>query len=155
MKLIPKMIGDVLANVFRKPFTTDYPKTQPKVGDNFRGEVKVNSNCISCGACARACPADAIKITEEYIEVYPLRCIGCARCQEVCPVNAIHLTKTFDHVKSSREDTFKLVYELAKCTACGKVLGNKQKFVYMAEKTKKPLEEFLVCPQCKAAAAKK
>ena len=43
--------------------------------------------CISCGTCARECPAGAIpKETPKMTD--PALCISCMRCIAVCPVGA-------------------------------------------------------------------
>ncbi|MCW2279157.1 DUF362 domain-containing protein [Heliophilum fasciatum] len=48
----------------------------------------INSDCISCGACAPECPTDAISAgTDKYI-IDPEKCIECGNCAEVCPVEA-------------------------------------------------------------------
>ena len=46
--------------------------------------------CISCGACIKACPVQAISFTtERRARIKPERCIGCGECATVCPVKAI------------------------------------------------------------------
>lgn len=47
--------------------------------------------CCGCGACAAACPADAIRMAWDregfsYPRVDEEKCIGCKRCEQVCPV---------------------------------------------------------------------
>ena len=46
--------------------------------------------CISCGACIKACPVQAISFTKERkARIKPEICIGCGECVTVCPVKAI------------------------------------------------------------------
>ena len=46
--------------------------------------------CISCGACVKCCPVQAISFTKERkARIKPERCIGCGECVTVCPVKAI------------------------------------------------------------------
>ncbi|WP_165062920.1 4Fe-4S binding protein [Adlercreutzia sp. ZJ154] len=52
---------------------------------------KVTGNCVSCGECARACPAAAIN-SEDYAANKAL-CISCMRCIQVCPKNARSINK--------------------------------------------------------------
>ncbi len=46
--------------------------------------------CTGCGACLKACPADAIKGEKKKAhKVLTKKCIKCGACQEVCPVGAV------------------------------------------------------------------
>ncbi len=48
--------------------------------------------CLGLGSCSRACPFDAITITENHLAVVdPDKCTGCGKCLEVCPRNIIKL----------------------------------------------------------------
>lgn len=49
-------------------------------------ERKVQSNCIGCGQCSKACPFDAIKPD---FTTRPADCTFCQTCGSVCPVHAI------------------------------------------------------------------
>ncbi len=51
--------------------------------------VRIDKNlCIDCGACAKACPANAGKAILENKKVKP-DCFSCMRCLSSCPVGAI------------------------------------------------------------------
>lgn len=53
--------------------------------------AKVNQDeCIACGACADACPAEAIKV-EDAAHVDENACLECGACVDECPVGAITL----------------------------------------------------------------
>lgn len=48
--------------------------------------------CLRCGSCVRACPKDAIELSEEgKHRIDRARCDGCGRCVEVCPTSALKL----------------------------------------------------------------
>lgn len=48
------------------------------------------SKCIGCTACARSCPADAIKGEKKQVHVIdPTKCIRCGACLEKCKFNAV------------------------------------------------------------------
>lgn len=49
---------------------------------------KITDACISCGACAEACPASCISQGEERYVIDPDCCISCGTCAGVCPVDA-------------------------------------------------------------------
>lgn len=49
---------------------------------------KINENCISCGACAGACPVNCIAQGAERYVVDESVCISCGTCAGVCPVEA-------------------------------------------------------------------
>ncbi len=47
--------------------------------------------CIACGACARVCRFDAVRMEGDLYTVDPLSCEGCGACAHVCPVGAISM----------------------------------------------------------------
>ena len=49
---------------------------------------KITDACISCGACAEACPASCISQGEERFVIDSDCCISCGTCAGVCPVDA-------------------------------------------------------------------
>lgn len=49
-------------------------------------------NCVFCGKCVKACPAEALAITPGHQPVLtPAKCIACCCCHEMCPVHAIEM----------------------------------------------------------------
>ncbi|MCP4716514.1 MAG: NADH-quinone oxidoreductase subunit NuoF [Deltaproteobacteria bacterium] len=46
--------------------------------------------CIGCGACLKACPADAVSGEKKKVhKINSKKCIKCGACSEVCPVGAV------------------------------------------------------------------
>lgn len=50
---------------------------------------KITDKCTTCGACAGACPAEAIKQGETQYNIDADVCIECGACVDTCPVSAI------------------------------------------------------------------
>jgi len=48
----------------------------------------ITDECISCGACAEACPVSAISEGEGKYVIDADSCISCGACAESCPVAA-------------------------------------------------------------------
>lgn len=48
----------------------------------------INSDCISCGACAGECPVSAISDGASQYVIDADTCTSCGACAAVCPVGA-------------------------------------------------------------------
>ena len=49
---------------------------------------KISDDCISCGACAAECPAEAISEGADKSVIDADKCLDCGACAGVCPVDA-------------------------------------------------------------------
>lgn len=49
----------------------------------------ITDECLSCGACAESCPAEAISEAADKFVIDPDLCMSCGACAEDCPAEAI------------------------------------------------------------------
>lgn len=118
--------------------TIGYPFAPLDLPEGYRGKpAHVEEACIACGACAIACPPNAISMelddTQEHITwgINYGRCIFCGRCEEVCPTFAIKLSKEFELSvmdKADLEET--CAYPVATCARCGKPYASAKEIDY-------------------------
>ncbi len=55
--------------------------------------IVIQSECILCGECVRACAFDAVKETRDTFFIEQDYCTKCKACYNVCPTNAIKVVK--------------------------------------------------------------
>ncbi|MCT4562808.1 MAG: Fe-S cluster domain-containing protein [Maledivibacter sp.] len=54
------------------------------------GSKSCSYGCLGLGTCVKACPFDAISITDGNVaKIDPEKCTACGKCMEVCPKNVI------------------------------------------------------------------
>ena len=98
---LPALIKDMGSCIFKKPFTEQYPFVKVQAPEGYRGRhIFDPEKCISCGLCARDCPAQAIELVEVSGKRMPKffldKCIFCYLCAEGCPREAIKLSANFE-----------------------------------------------------------
>jgi NADH-quinone oxidoreductase subunit I len=96
-----------------------YPHEYIKLKQGYRGYiVLIFDKCISCGSCARICPARAMKMVSVNVKdkklnkvmkkKYPVinynRCIFCGLCVDVCPTEALYHVPYHDLVYLNMND---------------------------------------------------
>jgi uncharacterized protein (DUF362 family)/Pyruvate/2-oxoacid:ferredoxin oxidoreductase delta subunit len=77
--MVPKFVEDLLINTLR---------AQPVF--NYKA-------CISCGECARGCPAKIIDMSSGKPVADLNHCISCFCCHELCPRKAVDIKKNWLH----------------------------------------------------------
>ena len=106
--------------------TLPYPFKPHDPAPEFRGKLEVEADkCIGCGACANACPAQCILVTDDgawrTLRFYLERCTYCMRCEEVCPEDAIHRTQLFETATNDLKDMhIELKLYMGTCGRCGR-----------------------------------
>ncbi len=56
------------------------------------GDKSCLYGCLGYGSCYRACPFDAISMSEENLPVInPIKCTACGVCAQTCPTNVIEI----------------------------------------------------------------
>ncbi|WP_025820125.1 formate hydrogenlyase complex iron-sulfur subunit [Shewanella marina] len=149
--------------------TTKYPFAPMSVSEDFRGKPELDAaQCLSCGACTRACPANALIMeTDEKAgtrrwELSTARCIFCGRCEEVCPTHAIKLTQNFELAVTNKADLYEhAVFSLADCSQCQRPFVAQKLLEYVldtlaqsgvpAAQLSERRKQLQTCPACRRA----
>ncbi|MEW6661514.1 MAG: 4Fe-4S dicluster domain-containing protein [Bacillota bacterium] len=106
---------------------------------------QIERPCYLCGACAKLCPAGALRLNEAEVPILEVNlslCMACNLCQDICPQRAIAFSSAGD-TQDLLSENFKVLAagEQKKCPNCGAdYVGN-----YLAE----------VCLRCRFAALRR
>jgi len=120
---IAAFLPELLRHLFKKPATVDYPFKKLEVPKDFRGTPVLKPElCITCRACVRDCPAEAIELfplegpeKKFRLIIHNDRCIHCAQCVDSCPTDALFMDQLFEISAFSRHD-LKRHWEFQKAT---------------------------------------
>ena len=120
--------------------TLKYPFVPHPGEEGFRGKPVLNTRkCMSCGACANACPSRLI-ILEDKGDMRELRfelgrCTYCGSCRDACPQGAIEMSQQFELSTTNPEDLLiRAHFNLVLCRECGTVVGTQREVDVAREK---------------------
>ena len=71
------------------------------------------ADCVACGACAKACPEQALTFTDNLLEWHSANCTGCGSCAAVCLPDAITLEQ---QIEKHQLQKFEFLQKI--CTCC-------------------------------------
>ena len=84
----------VVGSLFKKPSTLMYPVIPREWEERTRGAVAINvDGCVLCGACARACPTNALEVDRKAATwtIERMACIQCRGCVDNCPPKCLDM----------------------------------------------------------------
>lgn len=91
------------------------------------GRVEVGAGCTSCGACAEACPSEALALEEDgeglSLTFDPALCTGCQLCRQRCPEGVLEVAPATDIQRVLAGRTTLYSDRAVRCEACGQVFA--------------------------------
>ncbi|EAR54956.1 hydrogenase 4 Fe-S subunit [Photobacterium sp. SKA34] len=147
--------------------TTKYPFSPLEVNEDFRGKPELDADqCLSCAACMRACPANAlimetdVKAGTRRWELSLARCIYCGRCEEVCPTHAIKLSQNFELAVTNKADLYEsATFQLENCCECERPFVARKLLEYVLDTMEQSglsrdqldlrRQQLETCPECR------
>lgn len=111
----------------------------------FWPAIKMSTDCVNCGMCARYCPTQALQITVEDKECIHSfvsgHCLDCRICMLACPTQSIVRERNIDAAPFALKDIYKA--PVAKCKRCeAYTFVNERNLCYWCEK--EPTQEDLL-----------
>lgn len=94
-------------------------------------QLFTNDDCTACGACARACPTDAIWLEMDQekkrfnLVFYAQNCIACGFCVRSCAPNALKMEgiPKFEHVFRTQKPVLLQAGDLVRCQRCNTLIA--------------------------------
>ena len=83
------------SSLFKKSATCCYPEESRPQYEGLKGQIAiVEENCILCGKCTKACPADAIEVErkDRIWSIDHYRCVTCFSCVRACPKKCLSMS---------------------------------------------------------------
>ena len=103
--MIADLVDRFLRPLRRGPLTRPYPAEALDLPATVRGLPELDAGrCDSSADCVRACPTQAIAVTERAWTLDVGRCIFCGDCARACPRDAIRLGNTVELAARNRMD---------------------------------------------------
>ncbi|MFC1809495.1 4Fe-4S dicluster domain-containing protein [Candidatus Omnitrophota bacterium] len=148
MKL-PKVreLIEAIKALIKGPYTSKFPKEDPFVHPNFRGQPKFDdAKCVGCCACEEVCPVEAIAHKDEVdgqgipkrtMIHYTDTCIFCGECEAACIADheGIKLSTDWELSFFDRKESFETIdKELQLCEICDSPIACKDHLRWIAEK---------------------
>lgn len=97
LKLLKRVLG-------KGSRTRQYPYEKFAPPAAFRGRPEARQHgCERCGRCAVDCPAHALSLVPEGLQLDLSRCMFCGECARVCPEH-ITMGKEFELAVRDREE---------------------------------------------------
>ena len=78
-----------LVNSLLLPFFTRF--FDRKMAEKRQAPEFLAAKCRKCKKCVDVCPAKALTLVKDHIEIDTSKCIRCYCCHEMCPFDAIRI----------------------------------------------------------------
>jgi NADH-quinone oxidoreductase subunit I len=115
---IAKGLFATLRQLFRRPFTLQYPEEVREVPPRARTNLLwFDERCTGCSTCAQACPDGCIlvatspredgSLNKDRYEIDFRLCMFCGLCVEACPYEAIQTGGPFDDAVYVFDDMYR------------------------------------------------
>lgn len=144
---LPKIreIKEALTSFFSKPYTVKFPAEAYKPPEEFRGFPRYHKDdCVGCGTCAQVCPAGAISVTDDMINLLRIlkidynSCIHCGQCEEHCITQKGVLLSTeysFATMDKNDPNNFeKIEKEILLCEVCNSIIAPTDQLRWIRER---------------------